>query len=137
MLSFSAGVFPDAIFTHSQRVGVLERFRRCVEAVGHVRVCGIHAIGVWPRAHATSDSLVIWKLTAGARIDATDSQVIHRSLASGGNPIRDRFSQSFEYGIDDSLGCLDVAAANGSGRTRIHHGTFRSNDLERAHAAGI
>src|SRR2546423_1416246 len=83
----AAGVGPQRIRAHAQRVSILKRLDRRVQTVRHVCVYAAQAVNVWARAHAARDRLVVSELARALRLRAADGQIVHRALTRRRNLI--------------------------------------------------
>src|ERR1700722_6457349 len=91
------------ISPQSDRVGVLERFRRSVERIGHVGMDAGDAVTVGTRPHAASDGFVVSEGVAGARIDAADGEIIHGSGCGCRDMVGNRLGQSSQQYVHYAL----------------------------------
>ena len=135
LLPFTTGSPSQSILAHTQRVRVLERFRRRVQTVRHVRVHAAHAVERRPRTHPASDCFVIRKLLSlpPSCINAADREIVHCPLTGGGNPIRQRLRERFENGVDDALRRLNVSPGDRRGRISVYDCSRRCDHFDRLH----
>ena len=83
------------------------------------------------RADAACERFIVGVWLAGAGISAADGDVVHGSLAGGGDFLGEDGGERAKDDIDDALGCLDVAGGDCAGRTRIDQRALRRDDLNR------
>src|SRR3989475_1509486 len=111
----ASGSGDEPVFFDPERVCELEGFDGRVEGIRHVRVDARHAGPVRECALAARDRLVVRERP---RIRSADGQIVHRSLALGGDRIGQRIREREEEDVDDPLRRLDVPRRDGPGRPR-------------------
>ena len=97
------------------------------------------------RAHAAGGRLVIrerrvrlWRRISWdvARVQAAESEIVHRALAGGGDAVWHGFRERAEERVDHALRGFDVAAGDCCGRLRVDDGSARGDDFDRREEAG-
>src|ERR1700730_4177423 len=103
MFTVAPASWPQRVLPHAQRVRILQRLRRRVQRIGHVRVYARDARLGRTSAHPTGDGFVIGKRLARARINSSNRKIIHGSRCRCRNPLRNRYVQCPQQDIYNPL----------------------------------
>ena len=127
VLAASKAAQSTAASTHTiggdtNREVVLDGLNRSVPRVAHVGVQGAQPVESRSGPHAATQRLVVRESPAATWVDAAKRHIVHRALARGRDPIRQRVRQRAEYDVGDALRGLDVAAGHRRRPARIDYG---------------
>ena len=132
-----AAARPLRIAGDPQRILVLKCLDRSIQAIRHVGVDGVQAVGRRPRAHPAGDRLVIGERRSRKGIDAAQTDVVHGSRGGRGHACGVGLLQRSHDDIRDPLRGFDVARRHACRQTCSAHRACARHHRNRPHQAGI
>lgn len=127
----------QAVDLDAQGVAGLDGLDGCVAGVGHVHLEARRPRAVRPAAAPAAEGLVVGEGAPAQRVEAADRHVVHRALARGRDPVRQRGGQRAEDDVDDPLAGLDVAGGDRGGRAGVEQRAEGGDDAQRREGAGV